>query len=700
RAEGDEGRSLEISFDLINEVEAGEAIVRLLEVNTATESVSIKNFGTDTQDLSTFQFCLGPGQYNALNNYTNLSGDLSLEPNEELTIDLTSGSQNVQALPDANGSLLLFSNPNFGSNSADDILDFIQWGAPNGNRVSQAVNAGRWTSANEFVAGATPFNYVGDADDLGPNFWIDNTNIRMIQIIPESDEVLLQNFDNVSRDLSNYFFCTQPGVYPQLGNTNQVEILAGDLNLAPGEEVRVKVLTAGGVITDNGSIFLFSSNVLGFNNQNPFVTRDFAQWDAPNGFRVENAVAAGRWDAVSSFIAGNDPFSYIGGAEDIGADFWEASQVGEAIIRMLQVNTATESVTLKNFGSASQDISDYQFCLGPGQYNILSNYTSVSGDLNLAPNEEVTFDLTSGSLNVQALPDAYGSLLLFANSNFGSNSGEDIKDAIQWGAANGNRVSQAVNAGRWTSANDFVAGETPFNYVGGANDIGPNFWEATLAGEAVIRMIKVNTATESVTLKNFGGASQDVSDYQFCLGPGQYNILSNYTNINGDLNLAPNEEVTFDLTSGSLNVQALPDADGSLLLFANTSFGSDSPDDIKDAIQWGAANGNRVAQAVLAGRWTNTSEFVAGETPFIYVGGANDIGPNFWNASTSLSVFPNPSNGQLNVEGQAGDAYEVRDAQGNIIQEGQLKSAPTRLQLAEGIYFISNGKETKRVIIK
>ncbi|MEO1652767.1 MAG: hypothetical protein AAFU64_04405, partial [Bacteroidota bacterium] len=174
------------------------------------------------------------------------------------------------------------------------------------------------------------------------------------------------------------------------------------------------------------------------------------------------------------------------------------------------------------------------FCLGPGQYNILSNYSNVSGDLNLEPNEEITFDLSSGSLNVQALPDADGSLLLFANTNFGSNSRDDIKDAIQWGAADGNRVSQAVNAGRWSSADDFVAGATPYNYIGGANDIGANFWEATQVGEAIIRLLQVDTDAESVTIKNFGTAAQDVSDYQFCLGQGLY-IKATRAKIKSDL---------------------------------------------------------------------------------------------------------------------------------------------------------------------
>ncbi|MEL6733750.1 MAG: T9SS type A sorting domain-containing protein, partial [Bacteroidota bacterium] len=300
------------------------AAIRFVEVNTLTETITLKNFGGTTEDLSTYNFCLGPGQYNQLNNYTNITGSLNLAPGDEATFDLTSGSGNIQALPDANGGLTLFINPVFGSNAATDIADYIQWGAANQPRVGQSVNAGRWTSAIDFVQGQAPFVFVGGQSDLGSSRWIDNTAIRMSRIIPEGDTIVIKNFDTVDRNIGNYFFCTQAGVYPQVGNPAEVEIVAGDLDLAPGEEVTIRVLTVGGVL-DVGSIFLFSTNVLGFNNQNAAVTRDFAQWGVGNGFRVGNAVAIGRWDDAAAFIDGQSPFDYIGGAEDVGSTFWIAT---------------------------------------------------------------------------------------------------------------------------------------------------------------------------------------------------------------------------------------------------------------------------------------------------------------------------------------------------------------------------------------
>ena len=312
------GGANDVGAEFWEDAPTGEAIVRLIIVDPLTETVTLKNFGTASEDIAPYFFCLGPGQYNNLANYTSATGDLTLEPNEEITFDLTSGSENVQALPDANGGLGLFNvGGNFGTSDPAIFKDYMQWGASDQNRAGQAVTAGRWDDEISFIDGKAPYIYLGETTDIGGSFWIDNTIIRIIGITPQEDVIIVKNFDNVNRNLSNYFFCTQPGVYPQLGNNTQVEIISGDLELAPEETITVRVLTSGGV-SDVGGIFLFSSNVLGFNNGNPDVLRDFAQWSAPNAFRVENALNAGKWDAAGNFIEGNEPFNYIGGANDVG----------------------------------------------------------------------------------------------------------------------------------------------------------------------------------------------------------------------------------------------------------------------------------------------------------------------------------------------------------------------------------------------
>ncbi len=324
----------------------------------------------------------------------------------------------------------MFSEANFGSSDPDDLEDYVQWGAPGQARVNQAVAAGRWDSADNFVAGNSPYTYVGGANDVGSPFWIDDTVIRMVKITPETDEVVLRNFDDIERDLSNYFFCTQAGVYPRLGNPAQAEILSGDLTLAPGEEVTVRVLTAGGVIDNTGGLFLFSSNVLGFNNTNPAVLRDFAQWGAPNGFRVDNAVAAGRWDSPASFIAGDSPFNYIGDADDIGAAFWEATLAGEQVIRF-DFTDADNNVLISGLSDGAViDLGAFDV----GAFNIQaitdpeivgSVVFNISGPLNQSPTENVfPYFLfgdapSSGTNNAQTLP--VGTYQLTATPFSGSN---------------------------------------------------------------------------------------------------------------------------------------------------------------------------------------------------------------------------------------------------------------------------------------
>ncbi|MEO1413631.1 MAG: T9SS type A sorting domain-containing protein [Bacteroidota bacterium] len=612
------------------------AQVRILSLDTGTETVTLKNFGGSPVDLSSYNFCLGPGNYNQLNNYTNITGSLYLTPNSTVAFDLTSSGGNVQALPDTNGGLALFINPVFGSNSPNDLGDYVQWGASNQPRVNQAVLACRWDNANNFVTGAAPFTYTGNATDFGSTFWVGTTpaNVRILRIDPINETVTLKNFGGTAEDVSGYNFCLGPGNYNQLSNYTYI---TGSLNLSPNATVIIDLTSSTGNVAAlpdaNGALALFINPTFG--SSSPADLGDYVQWGAANQPRVGQAVTAGRWDNVYNFVSGAAPYYFVGGGADVGASFWNATT--PARVRIVNIDTQNETVTLKNFGGSAEDLSAYNFCLGPGQYNQLNAYSNITGSLNLAPNGVAMFDLTSGSGNVQALPDANGGLALFINPVFGSNSANDIADYVQWGAANQPRVGQAVNAGRWDDVNNFVSGNSPFAYNGDADDIGASFWSGA-AAPARVRLLSLDTQAETVTLKNFGGTTEDLSGYNFCLGPGQYNQLSDYSNITGSLNLAPGDEVTFDLTSGSGNVQALPDANGGLTLFINPVFGSNSAVDIADYVQWGAANQPRVGQSVNAGRWTSAIDFVQGQAPYVFVGGQSDIGSSRWIDNTAIRM--------------------------------------------------------------
>ena len=157
----------------------------------------------------------------------------------------------------------------------------------------------------------------------------------------------------------------------------------------------------------------------------------------------------------------------------------------EELVRFTLINPEGDSLVIRNFGTMEIDISGYQLCLGPDQYNAISNYTDVVGDLSLSANETVTIKLSSGTQNVTSLPMENGGLGLFTSADdFSSTAPELLVDYVQWGAANQNRVDQAVTAGRWDDAANFISGFAPYVFSGSSGQVGATFWQ-TLAAEDV-----------------------------------------------------------------------------------------------------------------------------------------------------------------------------------------------------------------------
>ncbi|MEO1050156.1 MAG: hypothetical protein AAFX87_06010 [Bacteroidota bacterium] len=574
--------------------------VRLVFVDPINDLVTLKNFGREEEDISGYFFCRRRS-YVGLGTLTPVSGDLTLSADEEVQFSLT--------IDDASSDVALYAN-NSGFANADNIIDFFQFGANVGGagRIDVAVAAQIWNDG-EFTDGIAPFTYLGDASGVGASLWGDNANIRMVSINPATDEVTIKNFDTQARDISDYFFCTLAGVYPSFSTAADIEVVNGDFNLDPNEEVTVRVLTTDGVVDENGSIFLFSSNALGFNNANSVVLRDFAQWDVGNGFRVDNAVTAGRWDNAASFIEGTEPFVFTGGGNDVGADFWTGSTSN---VRILSLDPATDKVVLKNFGNATQDISGYWFCRRKA-YASIANLTPTSGDLVLDANEEVEFTITIDDNSSDfalynqggafANPDAILDFVMF---------GDDIDDA--------GRESVAVSAGIWTE-DEFVNGVGPYNYDGDGSANGANQWNATATGSAKVRLLTVDASNDRVVLKNFGDASMDISSYFFCRRKA-YSGLSTLTVTSGNLILAPNEELEFTLT--------INDTSSDVALYLNNS-GFANPANIVDFMQFGEDVGSagREDVAVGANIWPE-NDFVANPGPFQYTGDGDQNGATFW----------------------------------------------------------------------
>ncbi len=134
--------------------------------------------------------------------------------------------------------------------------------------------------------------------------------------------------------------------------------------------------------------------------------------------------------------------------------------------RISAIDPVADTVTIKNFGNASVDISSYWTCtlLVYSQFN---SHPLVSGSLNLAPGAEVTISIflddTAADFNFYTVPD-------FPDPN-------DMVDFTQYGAGGLGREFVAVSKGIW-GAGDFVAGTGPFTYTGDGSQNGVSFWAA------------------------------------------------------------------------------------------------------------------------------------------------------------------------------------------------------------------------------
>ncbi len=284
---------------------------------------------------------------------------------------------------------------------------------------------------------------------------------------------------------------------------------------------------------------------------------------------------------------------------------------GQAIIRIAEVDATNDEVILTNLGDGTLDIGEYFLCLGPGTYAQVSGLTGES--TNLAPNASVSL-----SYNVNPTADGLG---VFTSNDFSTTDPSILIDYVQWGDTNQPRVDQAVTAGRWDDAANFVEDGSPYTFNGSATEFGSDFWEGTeAAGEGVLRILTVNTASDQVTLTNLGGNSIDIGNYFLCLGPGTYVQISAVAS--GSTMLAPEGTITLDYDMN-------PSEDG-LSIFSTNSFNSSDPEVLLDYVQWGSGNQARVSQAVTAGRWDDTANFVALGSPYNFIGTSEDVGVTFW----------------------------------------------------------------------
>lgn len=367
--------------------------------------------------------------------------------------------------------------------------------------------------------------------------------------------------------------------------------------------------------------------------------------------------------------------------------FMSISQIN-AQVRIAKLDPASNSVTLKNYGTSNEPISGYWFCNFPA-YAQVSSMTSVA---SLAPGEEVNI---ASSINFAVADGEFG---LYNTNSFGSSAA--MEDYMQWGSANHQRESVAVAKGIWT-ANTFINLAPPFAYSGTGSQNGAQQWITFRS----VRISKLDPATNSVSLKNFGSTTVPISGYWFCNFPA-YAQVSSMTSVTS---LDPGEEINI---SSSINFAV---ADGEFGLYNTNSFGSTTA--MEDYIQWGSANHQRESVAVAKGIWEDDT-FINVAPPFEYNGNGSQDGVTFWSTlsvndltqENSLRLYPNPSSSQLNIEFNtviAEGTIEIYDLLGKQIY-GQSLSANNLIQIdveswQTGLYLVkikSNNSEATQRFVK
>ncbi len=283
------------------------AVVRIAQVDAENDQVTLINLGVSSVDAGSYWLCLGPGTYRQVSDIA--SGDTVLDVNETLTV-----SYDVN--PDADG-LGVFSDNQFSSSDPEILIDYVQWGAGDQARVEQAVAAGRWDDSDLYVQGVDVFVFNGEATEFGSTFWSGNTEmeidgvLRILTVRPMADEIVLSNLGDTNIDAGSYWLCLGPGTYRQISDiATSSTMLGADETLTVSYDVN----------PDADGLGVFSDNQ--FSSSNPEILIDYVQWGAVDQARVEQAVAAGRWDDVSNFVETAEIIEFTGGATDFGSTFW------------------------------------------------------------------------------------------------------------------------------------------------------------------------------------------------------------------------------------------------------------------------------------------------------------------------------------------------------------------------------------------
>jgi hypothetical protein len=207
------------------------------------------------------------------------------------------------------------------------------------------------------------------------------------------------------------------------------------------------------------------------------------------------------------------------------------STLAQAQIKLTYLDPTLKELKVKNYGATAVDITTYRLC-SSFIYKTLnqSGITILSGDFNLATNEEVHFSWTDAGNGFTTASDDMGLYLPSGSFSMASS----MVDFVEWGASGQGRENVAIAAGLW-SANTFLTGVGPFEYIGNGTASGVTQWSEVSVGtvEVVINELdcdqtgtdaaefielygEPNTPLDGLVIVLFNGSS-DVSYLAFDL---------------------------------------------------------------------------------------------------------------------------------------------------------------------------------------
>ncbi|NAS32786.1 hypothetical protein GTQ40_17535 [Flavobacteriaceae bacterium R38] len=316
-AAADWAETITPSFGAANGAPVAPVIdVVLNEVEFLGDQVELLNNGNLPVNVSDYFLCLGPATYRQIAGLPLVNGTLTLAPGEFLTVtydQINTSAGQINSTPGTGGLGLYNDNVvNTGFGDANNLIDFVQWGAAGSIREVTAAAAGQWT-VGEFVNvsanadNSIIFDGAGNAaadwaETTTPSFGgVNGTPVAPVAsvVINEvefrGDQVELYNNGDFEVNLAGYFLCMAPGTYRQIGNLAITN--GGNIVLQPGEFLVVtydQINVGNGLIggqEGTGGLGLYSNG--SFTNPNSLM--DYVQWGAAGSVREGVANSAGEW---------------------------------------------------------------------------------------------------------------------------------------------------------------------------------------------------------------------------------------------------------------------------------------------------------------------------------------------------------------------------------------------------------------------